>query len=37
MRCGLPECPEGKPAIDGDVEADERAIRRDEGRFRRRQ
>jgi hypothetical protein len=35
VRGGLPECHEGKPAIDGDVVADEPAIRRDEGRLRR--
>jgi hypothetical protein len=35
VRGGLPECHEGKPIVDVDVSADESAIRRDEGRFRR--
>jgi hypothetical protein len=35
MRRGLPECHEGKPAIDGDVAADDSAIRRDQEQFRR--
>jgi hypothetical protein len=35
MRCGLPECHEGKPIVDVDVSADESATGRDEGRFRR--
>ena len=35
MRSGLSKCDEGKSVVDLAVEADERAIRRDEGRFRR--